>query len=111
MYNNQITVLLGHNGAGKTTTMSMLTGIYPPTDGTAVVNNFDIRSQIGKVRRSLGLCPQHDVLYDNLTVSINNNNNNNNSQYTVEPCLIRTPTDGQHLFALSGIRLTEVSIF
>lgn len=26
MYEDQITVLLGHNGAGKTTTMSMLTG-------------------------------------------------------------------------------------
>lgn len=70
MYSSQITVLLGHNGAGKTTTMSMLTGIYPPTNGTAVVNNFDIRSQISKVRRSLGLCPQHDVLYDNLTVNM-----------------------------------------
>ena len=27
--------LLGPNGAGKTTTISMLTGIYPPTDGAA----------------------------------------------------------------------------
>lgn len=26
MYQNQITVLLGHNGAGKSSTMSMLTG-------------------------------------------------------------------------------------
>lgn len=28
MYENEITVLLGHNGAGKTTTISMLTGIF-----------------------------------------------------------------------------------
>lgn len=28
IYQNQITVLLGHNGAGKTTTMSMITGIF-----------------------------------------------------------------------------------
>lgn len=27
VYNNQITVLLGHNGAGKTTTISMITGL------------------------------------------------------------------------------------
>lgn len=27
IFEDQITVLLGHNGAGKTTTMSMLTGI------------------------------------------------------------------------------------
>lgn len=28
MYENEITVLLGHNGAGKTTTISMLTGMF-----------------------------------------------------------------------------------
>lgn len=28
IFEDQITVLLGHNGAGKTTTMSMLTGCY-----------------------------------------------------------------------------------
>jgi len=43
-------------------------GLLPPTSGTAFVNGFDIRSQIGQVRGSLGLCPQHDVLFDELTV-------------------------------------------
>lgn len=38
MYEDQITVLLGHNGAGKTTTMSMLTGMITPTSGTAKIN-------------------------------------------------------------------------
>lgn len=28
MYNDEISVLLGHNGAGKTTTMNILTGWY-----------------------------------------------------------------------------------
>nr|XP_045614978.1 phospholipid-transporting ATPase ABCA3-like isoform X2 [Procambarus clarkii] len=68
MYDGQITVLLGHNGAGKTTTMSMLTGLYPPTSGTARVGGYDIVSEMGAVRHSLGLCPQHDVLFDELTV-------------------------------------------
>ncbi|XP_059176012.1 phospholipid-transporting ATPase ABCA3-like [Physella acuta] len=68
MYEGQITALLGHNGAGKTTTMSMLTGFYPPTSGTALINGFDIRREISEVRSSLGLCPQHDILFDNLTV-------------------------------------------
>ncbi|CAH1776854.1 unnamed protein product [Owenia fusiformis] len=68
MYEGQITALLGHNGAGKTTTMSMLTGFIPPTSGTAFVNGFDIRKDISRVRSSLGLCPQHDVLFDLLTV-------------------------------------------
>ncbi|XP_070191694.1 phospholipid-transporting ATPase ABCA3-like [Littorina saxatilis] len=68
MYEGQITVLLGHNGAGKTTTMSMLTGFIPPSGGTALVNDCDIRTNIDGVRKSLGLCPQHNILWDTLTV-------------------------------------------
>ncbi|KAF2368204.1 ABC transporter-like [Trinorchestia longiramus] len=69
MYCNQMTVLLGHNGAGKTTTMSMLTGLFPPTCGTALVNGYDIVKEMTEVRRSIGICPQHDVLFDELTVA------------------------------------------
>jgi len=68
MYENQITVLLGHNGAGKTMAMSMLTGLYQPTSGTAIINGYDIRTNIDKARQSLGVCPQHDVLFEELTV-------------------------------------------
>ena len=69
MYSNQITVLLGHNGAGKTTTMSMLTGLFPPSSGSALVNGFDIVKEMDQVRRSIGICPQHNVLFDELTVA------------------------------------------
>lgn len=68
MYEDQITVLLGHNGAGKSTTMAMLTGMIPPTSGTAIVNGKDICQDLVSVRNSLGLCPQHNILFDELTV-------------------------------------------
>nr|AKC42130.1 ABCA3 [Petromyzon marinus] len=68
MYEGQITALLGHNGAGKTTTLSILTGLFPPSGGTALVNGYDIRYDMTLVRKSLGLCPQHDVLFPDLTV-------------------------------------------
>lgn len=68
MYEGQITCLLGHNGAGKTTTMSMLTGMIPPTSGTAVINGYDVSKNLKQVRASLGLCPQHNVLFNELTV-------------------------------------------
>lgn len=69
LYEGQITVLLGHNGAGKTTTLSMLTGLFPPTSGRAYINGYEISQDMVQIRRSLGLCPQHDVLFDNLTVT------------------------------------------
>ncbi|GJQ88078.1 hypothetical protein Trydic_g13091 [Trypoxylus dichotomus] len=69
IFKNQITVFVGHNGAGKTTLMSMLTGMITPTTGTAIVNGHDIRTNMPQVRDSLGLCPQHNVLFDELTVA------------------------------------------
>ncbi|KAF5277492.1 hypothetical protein FQR65_LT03829 [Abscondita terminalis] len=69
IYTSQITVLLGHNGAGKTTTMAMLTGIIRPTDGTAIIGGYDIRTNKKRARKSIGLCPQYNVLFDELTVA------------------------------------------
>ncbi|XP_067138203.1 LOW QUALITY PROTEIN: phospholipid-transporting ATPase ABCA3-like [Centruroides vittatus] len=68
LYHGQITALLGHNGAGKTTTMSILTGMFPPSSGYVTINNYDIVTSTTEARRSVGLCPQHNVLYDSLTV-------------------------------------------
>uniref|UniRef100_A0A8C9Y3K4 P-type phospholipid transporter n=1 Tax=Sander lucioperca TaxID=283035 RepID=A0A8C9Y3K4_SANLU len=67
-YKGQITSFLGHNGAGKTTTMSILTGLFPPTSGTAYIHGKDIRSELSAVRQNLGVCPQHNVLFSMLTV-------------------------------------------
>lgn len=67
MYNGQIFALLGHNGAGKTTTISMLTGLIQATKGRAKVFNLDIFDEMDDFRKILGVCPQHDVLFEFLT--------------------------------------------
>uniref|UniRef100_A0A4W6D1H6 ATP-binding cassette, sub-family A (ABC1), member 1A n=1 Tax=Lates calcarifer TaxID=8187 RepID=A0A4W6D1H6_LATCA len=67
-YEGQITSFLGHNGAGKTTTMSILTGLFPPTSGTAYILGKDIRTELSTIRQNLGVCPQHNVLFSMLTV-------------------------------------------
>ncbi|KAG7526745.1 retinal-specific ATP-binding cassette transporter-like isoform X1 [Solea senegalensis] len=67
-YEGQITSFLGHNGAGKTTTMSVLTGLFPPTSGTAFIYGRDIRTDMDVVRSSLGMCPQYNILFKHLTV-------------------------------------------
>ena len=69
MYKGQITALLGHNGAGKTTTMSILTGLFTATSGEAHINGYNITNEMDLIRQSLGICPQHNVLFDRLTVT------------------------------------------
>lgn len=68
MYQGQIFVLLGHNGAGKTTTINMLTGMMQPTSGTANIFGRDIVDDMDSVRKLIGICPQHNALFDSLTV-------------------------------------------
>ncbi|GBP54696.1 ATP-binding cassette sub-family A member 3 [Eumeta japonica] len=69
VYEGQITVLLGHNGAGKSTTISMLTGNIEPTYGTTVIlGGYNLSTQLKAARTQLGLCPQHNVIFDDLTV-------------------------------------------
>ena len=67
MYTDQIFCLLGHNGAGKTTTISMLTGLIGSSSGDATLFGNDMFKQMDLVRKEMGVCPQHDVLFDLLT--------------------------------------------
>ncbi|KAF9586403.1 hypothetical protein BGW38_005680 [Lunasporangiospora selenospora] len=60
--------LLGPNGAGKTSLIHILTGLYEPTQGWARLAGFELDTQIKDVYRNIGICPQHDILWDDLTV-------------------------------------------
>lgn len=59
--------MLGQNGAGKSTTISMLTGLINASKGSARCYNMDMFKEEDKVRQIMGICPQHDVLFDKLT--------------------------------------------
>ncbi|KAI9362502.1 hypothetical protein DFJ73DRAFT_812657 [Zopfochytrium polystomum] len=61
--------LLGPNGAGKTTLISILTGLYPASRGSARLAGFDIHTHLDDVYRVIGICPQFDILWDSLTVA------------------------------------------
>jgi len=65
--------LLGPNGAGKTQTISMLTGIIPPTSGTARIGGYDITTQMDPVKKINGLVPQDLALYPTLSARANLN--------------------------------------
>mmetsp|Transcript_7258 Transcript_7258/g.9422 ORF Transcript_7258/g.9422 Transcript_7258/m.9422 type:complete len:560 (+) Transcript_7258:1-1680(+) len=64
---NECFGLLGHNGAGKTTTISMLCGLFKPSAGKATIAGFDLNSELSNVHEVMGVCPQHDILWDDLT--------------------------------------------
>ena len=70
LYKDEIFALLGHNGAGKSTTISMLSGLYSSSGGEANYDSMNILqdSNMDKFRSRLGICPQHDVLFDDLSV-------------------------------------------
>lgn len=46
----------------------MLCGLYSPTSGTAVIQGESISENFNEVCQSLGVCPQHDVLVENMSV-------------------------------------------
>lgn len=64
---NELFALLGQNGAGKSTTMQMLYGVTTPASGNAFLFNRSIRTDMQAIRSNMGVCPQHDVLFNDLT--------------------------------------------
>ena len=70
MGQSQCFALLGHNGAGKTTLIRCATAQLAMSDERSsdiVVYGKSVQTQSAVVRRALGYCPQHDVLYEELT--------------------------------------------
>ncbi len=60
---------LGPNGAGKTTTVRMLACLIRPTEGTAIIDGFDIRkeSDAMEIRKRVGMLTEAPGLYDTLS--------------------------------------------
>ena len=62
---------LGSNGCGKSTTMKMLTGLLPPTEGTATLFGQSVEAGSIEVRNKIGYMTQAFSLYGELTVRQN----------------------------------------
>ncbi len=46
----------------------MMVGLYRPSSGHAYIAGYGINTQMPKVYLNIGVCPQHDILWDDLTV-------------------------------------------
>ena len=64
----EIVGFLGPNGAGKSTTMNMITGFIEPTEGSIIVDGYDIEKRPRLVKQNIGYMPENVPLYKELTV-------------------------------------------
>ena len=62
---------LGPNGAGKTTVMRMLASLIAPSDGSARVLGYDVRTKGAEIRRRIGLLTESPGLYRRLSAEAN----------------------------------------
>ncbi|KAM8713674.1 hypothetical protein ACLKA7_013922 [Drosophila subpalustris] len=67
IYENEITVLLGHNGAGKTTILMLMAGLYAPTSGRVLINGHDTAVSPQGARKNLCVCPQNHIFFEELS--------------------------------------------
>ncbi len=65
--NGRIYGLLGPNGAGKSTTMNIIAGCLSPTDGTVLINGYDICDQPIEAKRQIGYLPEQPPLFTDMT--------------------------------------------
>jgi ABC-2 type transport system ATP-binding protein len=61
--------LLGANGAGKTTLLEVLTGLSPPSAGSARLFGAEAREATAAVKSRVGFVPQTDELIGDMRVS------------------------------------------
>lgn len=64
----EIIGLLGPNGAGKSTTMNMITGYIEPTEGTIIIDGYDISKKPKKAKKEIGYMPEGVPLYTDMTI-------------------------------------------
>ena len=65
--NGRIYGLLGPNGAGKSTTMNIIAGCLSPTEGTVLINGYDICDQPMEAKRQIGYLPEQPPLFGDMT--------------------------------------------
>jgi ABC-2 type transport system ATP-binding protein len=71
IFRNEIFGLLGPNGAGKTTAISILCGLFSPTNGDVIIDGFNLRSEKEQIKQIIGVVPQELALYPTLTAREN----------------------------------------
>lgn len=67
IFKGEVFCLLGHNGSGKTTLFNILSGITTTTHGDVYISGYDCNYEMNDIQQIIGVCPQQDFLWDELT--------------------------------------------
>ena len=67
MRNRKIYGLLGPKGAGKSTVLGIMAGAVAPTEGTVLINGYDICRQPMEAKRQIGYLPEHPPVFKDMT--------------------------------------------
>ncbi len=65
---NEFVAIIGGSGAGKTTLMNAISGFEPDFKGKVFCNGIDLVEQFQNLKNIIGLVPQQDIIYENLTL-------------------------------------------
>ncbi len=65
---NEILGFLGPNGAGKSTTMNIISGYLPSTNGTVIIDGYDIAEQPSEAKKRIGYLPEIPPVYPDMRV-------------------------------------------
>ncbi len=65
--NGHIYGLVGADGAGKSTILNLMAGSLSPTEGTVLINGYDIRRRPMEAKRQIGYLPEGAPLFSDMT--------------------------------------------
>ncbi|XP_011185813.2 phospholipid-transporting ATPase ABCA1-like [Zeugodacus cucurbitae] len=68
LYEDEITMLMGHNGSGKTTLLEVIAGFKRPTSGKIDFKGDTLSKEYGSPRDFIGICFSDSLLFCNLYV-------------------------------------------
>lgn len=66
---NMIYGFLGPNGAGKSTTMNIMTGYIAATEGTVLIDGYDMLKEPEEAKKHIGYLPEQPPVYPDMTVA------------------------------------------